>query len=243
VWSPDESQIAYYLLGSGGYDIWVMEADGSSPMRVTTHRGHDVGPTWSPDGTRLAFSRSPRGQSRIYTIAVAAPRERAVRITGPASLAGTTADDHAPHWSPTGELIAFSRSRWSEAKDRYIRTVRTVPATGGDDTVIADRFVSPAWSPSGDAIAAIGSSKLFVGVDSRIFVFSADGSSRSDLGLDRVYHRTSLTWSPDGDEIAFVTYLDDSSYSSKPISKVASDGSGALNILYPDSTELFDWVT
>jgi Tol biopolymer transport system component len=242
-WSPDGSRIAYYALDSD-YDIWVMGADGSSPMQVTTHRGDDVGPTWSPDGTRLAFSSFRRGHWRIYTIAVAGPREPAVRITGPASLAGTTADDvGGPDWSPTGDLIAFTRRRWSDLKDRDVITVRTVTATGGDDTLIAERFGSPVWSPSGDEIAAIGISKPFVGVDTRIFVLAADGSSRSDLGLSQAYARSQLTWSPDGDEIAFVEYPDDSGSSSKEIRKVATDGSQAIDILYRDSVELFDWVT
>lgn len=243
-WSPDGSQIAYCTLGASGYDIWVMEADGSSPMQVTAHRGDDVGPSWSPDATRLAFSSFRHGHWRIYTIAVAAPREPAVRITGPASLAGTHAEDRArPDWSPTGGSIAFTRSRWSDAQGRTIYTLRTVAPTGGDESLVADRFVSPAWSPSGDAIAAIGSSKIGVGVDTRIFVFSPDGSSHIDLGLDHTYERSYLTWSPEGDEIAFVEHTDDSSSSVKPIWKITSDGSQALHLLYPDSVELFDWVT
>ena len=37
-------------------EIWVMNADGSSPTMLTDNTLHDEGPAWSPDGTMLAYS-------------------------------------------------------------------------------------------------------------------------------------------------------------------------------------------
>jgi Tol biopolymer transport system component len=71
-WSPDGSQLAFWAvvldedadpsnatLGPGGdfpAQIFVINADGSR-MRQITHTGDNRWPTWSPDGSRIAFAR------------------------------------------------------------------------------------------------------------------------------------------------------------------------------------------
>ncbi len=103
VWSPDGCQIAFrsVLETSGGPigRISIINADGTGLRQVTPEPGpldfaFDEGPTWSPDGTRLAFTRN----SVLHVINVdgtgmtALPNE---------DLAGT------PSWSPDGERIAY----------------------------------------------------------------------------------------------------------------------------------------
>jgi hypothetical protein len=59
-WSPDGSRIAFSSDRSGAREIWVMNADGSSPVRVTTSPagGFSNQPAWSPDGSRIAFTQA-----------------------------------------------------------------------------------------------------------------------------------------------------------------------------------------
>ena len=67
-WSPDGSRIAFVsdrdrngrclfreCTGHNG-EIYVMNADGSGQTRLTDDAGDDRSPTWSPDGTKIAFS-------------------------------------------------------------------------------------------------------------------------------------------------------------------------------------------
>lgn len=55
VWSPDSSQFAIALPTDYDVDIFVVSADGSISRNVTQHGAFDLWPTWSPDGSRLAF--------------------------------------------------------------------------------------------------------------------------------------------------------------------------------------------
>ncbi len=47
-WSPDGTRIAYdaFEVGQGNIDIWVVNADGSSPLRLTQQVGPDLSPDW-----------------------------------------------------------------------------------------------------------------------------------------------------------------------------------------------------
>jgi hypothetical protein len=56
-WSPDGSQIAFMSNRDGGFDLWVMNADGSNQRQIT-HTGakRANNPVWSPDGKWIAFN-------------------------------------------------------------------------------------------------------------------------------------------------------------------------------------------
>jgi len=57
-WSTDGSKIVYESNQTGDYRIWVMNADGFGQTRVADDPGFaDLEPAWSPDGTRILFSR------------------------------------------------------------------------------------------------------------------------------------------------------------------------------------------
>jgi len=66
VWSPDGGRIAFLSYRDGPLELYVMEASGANPTRVT----HDVGFTgafaWSPDGGRFAFASEQDGEPELY---------------------------------------------------------------------------------------------------------------------------------------------------------------------------------
>ncbi|HET8526867.1 MAG TPA: hypothetical protein VFM81_09560, partial [Actinomycetota bacterium] len=57
-WSPDGTRIAFMggRSGASEYDIWIVDVDGSNPVRLTDSPGPDGWPAWSPDGSRIAFT-------------------------------------------------------------------------------------------------------------------------------------------------------------------------------------------
>src|SRR5690348_11163358 len=64
-WSPDGKQIAYSKVAQDA-DVFVISPDGSGERELTFSRGNDIDPTWSTDGTRIAFETNRNGNSDIY---------------------------------------------------------------------------------------------------------------------------------------------------------------------------------
>lgn len=58
VWSKDGKRIVYYSdKGDRKDQIWIMNADGSDQKLLTNNTGHNIFPSFSPDGKRIIFSR------------------------------------------------------------------------------------------------------------------------------------------------------------------------------------------
>jgi Tol biopolymer transport system component len=77
-WSPDGQRIAYKREDNQGYDVFVMNADGSNRRNVSLHEATDVNPVWSPDGTEIAFGSDRDEDLAIFIVpadAAVAPRE------------------------------------------------------------------------------------------------------------------------------------------------------------------------
>ena len=72
--------------------VWVMAADGSGARQLTFAESWDADPTWSPDGSRIAFARLTETRYDIYVISVEGGAEE--RVTDDPH------DDMDPNWTP-----------------------------------------------------------------------------------------------------------------------------------------------
>ena len=83
-------------------DIWVADADGSNPRRVTSHPGEEQNPYFSPDGKHIAFTASYDGNDDVYVI----PTEGGE----PTRLTWHPGDDIVRGFTPDGKVL-FSSQR------------------------------------------------------------------------------------------------------------------------------------
>ena len=96
-WSPDGQRIAY----SSGVNIYVMNADGSSRIRLTdTMSSRDIQPSWSPDGQRIVFASDRDGDFEIFVMKSDGSDQK--------QITHNSADDTDPNWAPSVETSQAS---------------------------------------------------------------------------------------------------------------------------------------
>lgn len=143
-YSPDRTRIAYASdrLGAGSYDIYVADADGRNPVRLTTETGHDLHPAWSPDGATLVFVSARSGVRQLYSMGADGGNVRLLT-----ALVGG-ADE--PAISPDGKSIAFTgyAAGREDAPDIF-----SMPIEGGTPTAVTAtrdrRETHPFYLPGG----------------------------------------------------------------------------------------------
>jgi len=207
--------IAFYSdRETGHYQIYVMDSDGSNVRRLTDFAPPNSQPTWSSDGSRIAFT-SGKDDINNFTLYVIN-----VDGTGPRRLLEPGhGDNWHPAWSPRGDLIAFQSNRDRDAGDPnleiYVVTVETGQVTRLTHSEKTDSM--PAWSPDGEKIAFVSNRDG----DGEIYVMKADGTDQVRLthspGED-----TQPAWSPDGTKILFMS---------------TRDGSGEIYVMNADGSE------
>jgi Tol biopolymer transport system component len=135
-------------------------------MMLTNAPNDDLGPVWSPDGSKIAFTR------------ILGVGNRHVFVMNPDGSGQTdvskdpNASDFGPEWSPEGRMIAFgsspSNAIWIMNADGSGRKQLSNPTGFHVD-------YAPAWSPDGTKIAFIRQ------LVKSIWVMNADGTNPIDI--------------------------------------------------------------
>jgi Tol biopolymer transport system component len=173
------------VCGAEPWDICVMNVDGTGFSALTETRNNS-NPTWSPDGSKIAFTSTREGDSRIYSMNADGTNVQRLVANDPTILS----EDYAA-WSPDGTRVAFVGGT-ENGGGIYTATVQggaVVPVLTNDLFI-----VNLAWSPDGTRIAFDTINDLYV--------VGADGNGLQLLpaGGDE---NMSPAWSPDSSRIAF----------------------------------------
>ena len=197
-------------------------------------------PTWSPDGSRLTFTR---GRDSVVVQVAGVPRLR------------LPAEDGV--WSPDGKKLAFVRSSkvyvgdangadprqiaeghdfsWSPDSRRLAITNTSLFVVGYDGTALrritqpapcttchARYHITPSWSPRGDWIAFVDAiNHDGIHGSGTIHVVRPDGSGARDVGS--TLFPSGISWSPDG---RWLGYSDSSDFSDRTAFFLARESDG-----------------
>lgn len=190
--SPDGRRVAYAVtrvnLDENGYRsaIWLAAADGATPPRQLTAGDQGDGqPAWSPDGTRLAFTRRRKGEGDtppeqiLFVLPVDGPGE-------PVALAHREEAIEHPVWAPDGSSIAFTsrvRDQRYEPKEEGARPPRKIDH-------LFSRLNGAGWT---------------IDRPTQVFVVDAEAAAPPRQLTEGPEVSGPLAWSPDSRRLAFVS--------------------------------------
>jgi Tol biopolymer transport system component/tRNA A-37 threonylcarbamoyl transferase component Bud32 len=167
--SPDGSDVVYAAEGTdGNIDIWLVDARGGNPIRLTDDLAPDRNPAWFADGSAIVFESERDGVAGVWKL----PRlggQAPMPVVSPAKM---------PAISPDGKRIAFTRP---DAGRGERIAVAPLADTGNAKVLTTDRdglwdHQSPAWSPDGRTIC--------YSTHTDLWVVPADGGRASRLTQD-----------------------------------------------------------
>jgi serine/threonine protein kinase/Tol biopolymer transport system component len=199
--SRDGKWVAYSTVPDS--TLWRSRADGSDRLQLTYPPGTATLPSWSPDGTMIAYVATEKGKPwKIFLV----PAQGGA----PEELVQETEDEVDATWSPDSKQLIFGRVALGSPRRIYLQLVdvqtRQVSTIRGSE----DLF-SPRWSPNGRYLAAtsVDSKKIMLydfqtqkwtewvtdarnilygswSADSRYFYYS------NDFADNPAYHRATL---------------------------------------------------
>ena len=198
--SPDGTKIAYMSTrGGAAPDVWVMNADGSGAMSVTSDESSDGKPTWFPDSRRVAYVSNRNGRLGVWAVDVTTRRHEvlfdsaSVRDAARGQDFGSLAE---LNFAPSMTRAAFSAISSQTGRRRLFVATRE-PFAARQLTDGSQSIGYPAWSPDERLIAVEvkDGSAMHAGV-----VDAATGTLRvltNERGQSWV-----RSWSPDSRKIA-----------------------------------------
>jgi len=171
-----------------------VDINGTNRTNLTQSNSLNYSPTWSPDGSQIAFASNRDGNGQIYQ------KDQDGRNVK--QLTNTKSDNTNPRWSPDGIHIAFE---YHDIPNNRNAQIYSMNVDGSGLVNISNNIFhnySPEWSPDSKQIAFIAND----GKNAKIGL--ADLINKTNRILDVTTDANGLSWSNDGKHIAFETRID-----------------------------------
>jgi hypothetical protein len=203
-------EIAFTSYRDGSPQIYAMSADGTNARRLTDPALGGSWPSYSPDGSQIAFEVTREGYAYPYLMLADGSQVWPLgQMTG-----------SRPVWSPDSRLIVFIGSGdgalifyYSDPSGQKVAPFSQVPVT----------LSSASWSPDGTRLAFTSSATGY----NEIYVMDVrSGTAQQITQLQSV--AMDAAWSPDGSQIAFESSFGGTS----KIYLMNPDGSGLYALTY-----------
>ena len=179
-------------------DIYIKRVGGATITQVTNDPANDVMPTFSPDGSKIAFASDRAGNWDIYVMD--AQGGRPVQIT-----TDPTHDIH-PSFSPDGTQLVYASYGAPSGQWEMVIVDLTAPAS----KKYIGHGLFPTWSPVADTILFQRARQRGTRWFSVWTVDVADGEAGSPTELAASSNAACITpdWSADGKNVVFCTVID-----------------------------------
>ena len=171
-WTADGNRIAFSSSRSGDPEIWIVDANGSNPHRITYFKGPDVSPTWNPKtNAQLAWVSGRTGLPQIYIMDQDGSNVHRMTDGGYAV---------SPSWSPNGQFLTFSWNRKygpgaPGGQDIYVMDIASMRWLQLTHDAGSNDF--PSWAPDGRHIVF----QRQMGSQTEIWSMLADGTEQHKL--------------------------------------------------------------
>ncbi len=175
-------------------EIFTAPIEKGATRNLTNSSGaHDKSPSWSPDGSRIAFISDRSGEEEIYVIAQDGSTPAEQLTTGGKAMR------YNPQWSADGKLIAFS----DKDGKVFVVTIADKKVTEVVDTK-RGRITDYVWSPCGNFLAfSKGEENGF----SAVYVWNAADGKLHKL-TDELFSAFNPAWDAAGNYLYYLSNRD-----------------------------------
>jgi len=170
-------------------ELYMMDYDGYNQTRLTFNKIKDYMPSWSVDGSKIAYTVYQNQLAGLYMLDVFAGKRSAIFTKG---------TSYGASFSPNGKKMLFCSTGDESNAELYIAEsdgtrCKRLTFNKAIDT-------APSWSPTNREIAFTSDR----GGTPQIYIMDAEGSNVRRMSFGGNYH-DAPAWAPTGDRIAYVS--------------------------------------